>query len=158
MDFQELYLTAATWCYLHQSEFEILIVAAILYCVLDWREKAHRQRRSLSRKLRGLWMSKKNQELYALMRLEDAVQDCLDDMKWEGRISDGLFSELIHMFADNYKMKGLLPMKDVKRSINKRLARDYHLMTKPKIPGDPPGVKADASYDGSSEMKKSQWE
>lgn len=69
-------------------------------------------------------MSKTDSDKMFMMRFEDAIENEIQEMRWEGRMNDTQAREYRAMFAD-FGLIGLYPMRDVKRGIQQRLKKLY---------------------------------
>lgn len=145
----QVYGTVAEWCFTHQIETDIIVVAGVVGSLgfLRWRKS--RMRRRMHRILWGVRMRRsRNRLAYEKAMIAGAIEDALFEMEYRGDIHKQSADEWRKSFANYYQMDELLPVKDkasVKKAISWRLKSGVHRLKK-IIPGGVPFVKVDASY------------
>jgi len=152
----ELYGAVSAWCFNHQVETDVMIVVTVLgICAYILKGQRHR-RRIRNRLLRGMYMlTRKEQKRLQQTRFEDAIVDIAMEMVSRGEMTEQQEAEWYKYFYEQCKLKGLQPtrtLSSVKRAVEKRLTwKNLYGLLPVKIPGGPPGTKADPTYDGRSE-------
>lgn len=125
----------AEWFAENATTLDIVVIMTILLLVAERVRSARRQlrkneRRRIINALRGALMPKADQDKFFMMRFEDAIEDEIQELIHEGRLTGTQEREYRAMFAD-FGLIGLYPMRDVKRGIQQRLKKLYDVSNRP---------------------------
>jgi diphthamide synthase (EF-2-diphthine--ammonia ligase) len=142
-----IYESFAQWSFRNEVELDVITVAVVIGIIVIVLKEKRRRRRRLHRLFWGMLMKRKDREKYQLLRFEDAIVDAAMEMVSRGDMTSEQEKNWFEFFAEKYDMKGLLPVKNVKRAIELRLKFKKMFGLLPlEIPGGKPEVKVDASY------------
>lgn len=125
---------------------DVLYPVVIVWGILTLLKARRRIRRKLHRFLWGTLMKRQDREKYQDMRIEDAIVDSVMEMVHDGSMNAEEEKKKLREYADKLGLQGLLPQKNVKKSICIRLKKRLGL--KPvNIPGGIKSVIKDQTYD-----------
>jgi hypothetical protein len=135
----EYYQLVAMWCYEHSIAVDIAVVGVVLGSCLLLLRRRRRQRRRLRRFLWGTIMSRKDRETRQKMLLEDAIVDATMEAVDRGYMTVQEEQQWFRFYAERLGLQGLLPQRNVKAAIRRRLnwPNKYGLLPV-SIPGEKP--------------------
>lgn len=143
-----------TWMAIHPVRVDLLVLTVVAGTIVYILRRQRKHRRILHRKVWGMYLKRKDRNKYQLMKFEDAITDVALEMVHQGDMTEEQEKMWYNFFAVSCEMKGLKPGRDqasIKRGIRTRLK--YWAKRKIIIPGDPPGVKVDPTYEGTAKLK-----
>lgn len=142
-----------------------MIIGVVLFGSLSYAlnsgGRTMRKQGRLHRLLRGAQMRRsRNRLAFERTKLEDAIEDCLFEMEYQGETTKESADIWRNSFALHYQMDGLLPKKAIgermKKVVTRRVEQLRHSVH-PMIPGGLPEVVVDKTYDPPSIKMKSKF-
>lgn len=143
-----------TWMAIHPVRVDLLVLTVVAGTIVYILRRQRKHRRILHRKVWGMYLKRKDRKAYHLMKFEDAITDIALEMVHRGDMTEIEERQYYAYFAECCDLKGLKPCRDqasVKRGIQRRLKMLYK--NKPTIPGGPPDIKVDPTYEGTTKLK-----